>query len=240
MALTPFELTLLIDSDTIACMDFSNILTSLSNVTTLDFAVFLRSEKLEPQNGVMLYRSGTQCFMSLRRLWYIHYTRQLHHNSESKDDQYSLMLAIRDLETAKKTRRGILDRCQIYSLPAEFNLVLEASEYMSGRRDSNRWVDNVRFQTYQVKSDVYIVHANRAHAFAKEICALVNKQAVPRVITYSREGAAKYPNDDLSLQGYNVSYSFDECDRQLAKHCSQKSYQRVVPTDLELKRMIKT
>jgi len=219
LKLSPFEITLEIDSDTVACGDIQPILESiyLHKFGKFDFSVMSNNapnSDFFPQNGVLLYNTSSSCFHSIWKTWM---KRQNHFENTTgiRDDQYTLGTVIKDRIINGKYG----DRCKVFRLSSSFNAVLSwRYPALNGKKD---WWDNPYWSSGLISSKVYIVHANGAFMFAKQICDLVNEKAdKPRILTYKNEGPPKYPTWDLRFSSYNVSYSLKDCYDQLDGHCN--------------------
>eukprot|EP01036_Dinobryon_divergens_P027016 gene27016-35723_t len=220
LRLSPFEITLEVDSDTVNCGDLHGLFHEIHGLKKgpVDFSVMQApadpGEVFFPQNGVILYNSSSFCF---RAIWHKWIKRQnvFENTTGIRDDQYTLGLILQD--------RSIVSRCHVHRLNPAMNMVLGwRHPCLNGKKD---WNDNMYWSTLVVKSKVFIVHANGAFMFTQQICNLANEQEqVPRLLTYKNEGPPKWPNKNLRFESYRVAYSVEQCKQQLDGNCDPAAH----------------
>ena len=217
LTLSPFQLTLEVDSDTICCSPVSSYLEEVyrKNLGKVDFAVLQHNQTIGSlQNAVLLYNKS-ECFYGLLRSWY-HEQVHLQLKTNITDDQSTLRTAIKSLQH-KKTIRD----CSIRYLSPVMNYGFDWRLPLDPANDRGWiWDQNLYYSSPVLKTSVAIMHGRGLFKFKKEICTLVNsEQHRPRLLTYYNLGPPKYENRKRRFEGYNVSYSLEDCHKQLNGHC---------------------
>jgi hypothetical protein len=220
LALTPFELTLAVDSDTLACGDLTEPLMQLLAADSVDLAASGHHPPNVlvdwfPDAGVILYR-WTPGFRALRVEWLVEQIK-LERHSESKDDQGTLQRAVYRMHRSgdRYARVGRLTTamsCRLRPAP---------DAHADGVWQWNRQ-DN--WHTMLLSTKIYVLHMNGAVFFYDDICQLVNEAPLrARVMTYDNRQDPTLPNKNLRLEPFHVAYSRAECEEQLgAGNCSSE------------------
>lgn len=222
LTLSPFELTLAVDSDTLACGDLTEPLLQLLHDDTVDFAASAHHPKGKsqqkgagdwlPDAGVLLYR-WSPGFRALRTKWVAEQIKQ-EEETGLKDDQGSLQRVV------YRMKNDDAPRCKVSRLTTAMSCRLRPAPN-AHKTGVWSWNDNDFWHTMLLTTKIYVLHMNGAVFFADDICALVNKHPTrPRVLTYDNRRNEKYANKNLRFDPFAVALSSEECAQQLEGNCS--------------------
>ena len=218
LALTPFELTLAVDSDTLACGDLTEPLGQLLDSNSVDLAANGHHPPNVPVDwlpdaGVILYR-WTPAFRALRVEWLIEQIQQ-ERRSDLKDDQGTLKRAV------YRMRRSEDHYARVGRLTTAMSCRLRPAPDAQAN-GSWKWNEQDNWHTMLLTTHIHVLHMNGAVFFDDDICNLVNKApAKSRVVTYDNRQDPSLPNKNLRLQPFGVAYSSAECQEQLGTgNCS--------------------
>ena len=212
--LLPYRLTLLVDSDTIPCVDLSTPLLQLAANKKNQFAVSAGSHDplvFWPDNGVLLIDHSAPAFDELMDAW----VAQQQLKGAAADDQLTLRAAGVDLQLQRDS--GM--RAQLGRLSPQLTCRLHP-----GRNQTWSWGDTRRYdQTLVLAGPVYIAHmAGLLHSTAA-LCELLNsKPTKKRVVVWKDHQAHPHPSTTHKFKSaFDVAYSPAQCDQLLDGHCHQ-------------------
>jgi hypothetical protein len=222
LSLSPFELTLAVDSDTLACGDLTEPLMQLLHDDTVDFAASAHHPKGKskqagsgdwlPDAGVLLYR-WSPGFRALRIKWAVEQMEQ-EQATGLKDDQGSLRRVVYRMDGDDTSR------CKVSRLTTAMSCRLRPAPD-AHKHGAWSWNDNDFWHTMLLTTKIYVLHMNGAVFFADDICALVNQHATrPRVLTYDNRRNVQYANKNLRFDPFRVALSSAQCAEQLKGNCS--------------------
>lgn len=217
LGLSPFQVTLAVDSDTFGCGDLTEALQKLHAAADFDLAANghhpLGRGNVDaigdwfPDLGVLLYR-WSPGFRSLRRAWLLVQLQQ-ERDTDNRDDQGTLQQAV--YKTADT-------RVAVGRLTTAMSCRLRPTPHAYGGGVWS-WTNTKHWETMLLTSKVYVLHMNGGVFFASQICELVNRNAsTPRVLTYVNDMTIN--QGQLRFESFRLAFDWQTCNRQLGGNCS--------------------
>jgi hypothetical protein len=215
-SLTPYEVTISLDSDTFVCAPFSKDIRKAFIDQKLDLAFNGHDDygvyPTHPDNGVVAYKYSAR-LKRLLKIWYHRSKQELTQDNEA-DDQGPLKRILLENPTAWKLGR----------LSPTFGTRFRPAEGEPWGTD-----ERIHDHTLVLSGTARILHAFVLTYFnPKAVCSFINQRNEPRVVLFNREN---YPlvNKSSVTNQLKIAYSLEECHLLLGARCDLESNWRHVP-----------
>jgi hypothetical protein len=221
-SLTPYKITVSLDTDTFVCAPFSKDIQEAFKTQKLDL-VFNGHDDYDvypthPDNGILAYKYSDR-FMNLLKIWYLKSKPD-----KGADDQGPLKSVLLDQPTTWKVGR----------LSPAFGTRVRPAEGEPWEWPTSGPHQRIHDHTLVLSGPVRILHAFVFTYYnAQAVCDFVNQRTEPRVVLFNRNS---YPlmNASTVTDHLKLAYSLDECHSLLEARCSLSSDWKAVPPIVSL------
>ena len=209
MRLSPYKITLAVDSDTFACTPFAKDLAKIADDLQIDIAFGghepRHSFPIHPDNGIIVYRNGPR-LDKLLDSWTQRMKSMLDANETDLDDQNPLKSVLLDGKSGVTVGRLATSiACRLR--PAKNTPWTDTAE--ARRRHDH---------TLIISGPVRILHMRDQELHIDNICQLINQDKSERIYVWDKS-KIPYPNAQHLSQAFQVAHSQEECDRLLGVEC---------------------